>query len=83
MMFASGLAKLLEELGELSQIAAYPNTDDHPDGAGSMRLRLEEEIGDVLAAIDFVSNKFRLNSRRILDRKAAKLERFKQWDGEP
>jgi len=86
-MYAAGLAKLLEELGELSQIAAkklaYPNTDDHPDGAGSMRLRLEDEIGDVLAAIDFVSGKFRLNARRILDRKAEKLGRFREWDGQP
>lgn len=40
-MTANGLAKLLEELGELSQVAAkklaYFHTDEHPDGAGSKK----------------------------------------------
>lgn len=85
-MYAAGLAKLLEELGELAQVAAkklaYPDTDEHPDGAGSLKTRMEDEIGDVLAIIDFVSHKFRLNTRRILDRKNEKAERFGRWDME-
>lgn len=54
---ANGLAKLLEELGELSQVCAkklaYYHTDEHPDGAGSLRERMQEEIADVAAAMLF------------------------------
>ena len=58
-MTANGLAKLLEELGELSQVAAkrlaYFHTSTHPDGAGDLNERMEAEMADVAAACAFVS----------------------------
>lgn len=84
MMANSGLTKLVEECGELVQIAAkkiaYPDTDTHPDGKGSMRQRLEEEIADVMAASCFVVEKFGLDENKIMARMGVKVERFKKWD---
>lgn len=86
-MSQKGLTKLLEELGELGQIAAkkiaYMDTDEHPDGLGSMKSRMEDEMADVLAAIDFVVNKFDLDVDRIYDRSRKKYNRFVFWDKEP
>jgi NTP pyrophosphatase (non-canonical NTP hydrolase) len=83
MMAANGLAKLVEELGELSQVAgkkmAYIHTDIHPDGAGSLQARLENEAGDVQAAILFVTENFSLDADRIARRTAEKLATFRAW----
>lgn len=83
-MNSKGLAKLLEELGELTQITAkklaYLDTDDHPDGAGSMITRMEEEMGDVLAACEFVQQKLDLNIYSIRDRSRRKLALYQKWD---
>lgn len=80
-----GLSKLVEECGELCAIAgkkmAYMDTDDHPDGAGSMRRRMEEEIADVKAASTFVVQKFELDGDAINRRAAAKLKMYHEWDG--
>lgn len=74
-MHAKGLVKLLEECGELSQVAAkkiaYPDTDEHPDGS-SLSLRLEQEIADVLAAIDYVTRAYGLSEVSINARKSNK-----------
>lgn len=82
-MTGNGLAKLLEELGELSQVAAkklaYMHTDEHPDGAGSLATRLEEEMADVRAAIDFCIETHGLNEARINIRQNMKLRRFQEW----
>lgn len=81
------LDKLMEECGELIQIAAkksaYPDTDEHPDGKGSMKKRLEEEAADVLAAIDCTQEVFGLDEQVIADRKRMKLERFRRWFSNP
>lgn len=86
-MTAGGLAKLLEELGELSQVAAkklaYFDTDEHPDGAGSLKERLEAEMGDVIGAIDFVSITLGLSARKINTRAMEKLEVFQRWHADP
>lgn len=86
-MTAKGLAKLLEELAELAQVSAkklaYMETDKHPDGAGSMKERLEDEMGDVLAAIDFVAIKLDLDYARIEGRKLEKLITYQEWDNQP
>lgn len=83
-MVGSGLVKLIEECGELSQVAAkklaYFDVDEHPDGAGSMKCRLEEEIADVLAACAFVIEKFYLDQDGIQARSELKLDRYKRWD---
>jgi len=63
-MTFKGLAKLVEEIGELSQVAgkkiAYM-TGDHPDGKGDLNLRIQNEVGDVIAAIRFVFGKLELD----------------------
>lgn len=83
MMHGAGLTKLIEECGELAQIAAkklaYFDTDAHPDGKGSMKRRLEEEIADVMAACDYVIDTFRLNITFIAERRNNKRRTFEQW----
>jgi NTP pyrophosphatase (non-canonical NTP hydrolase) len=82
-MTANGLAKLIEECGELAQVAgkklAYYNTDIHPDGAGSLAQRLQDEIADVLAAAQFVAQTFQLNAAAIEARRLRKLALFASW----
>lgn len=88
-----GLVKLIEEtgelikeVGELQQVAAkkiaYFHTDDHPDGNGSLKHRLEDEIADVLAIATFVKDEFHLNETRITNRIAQKLDVYRQWHKE-
>lgn len=85
MMKARGLAKLVEECGELTQVAAkriaYPR-GKHPDEYREkpLNLRLEEEIADVLAAAAFVVEKLKLDKRAIEFRRIKKLKRFRKWD---
>lgn len=82
-MTAKGLAKLIEECGELVQVAgkrlAYYTTDEHPDGAGSLQDRMADEMGDVLAAIDFVADQFDIPAAQINARATRKLALFEQW----
>jgi NTP pyrophosphatase (non-canonical NTP hydrolase) len=84
MMHNKGLTKLIEECGELVQIAAkkaaYMDTDEHPDGKGSLKERLENELSDVIAAIAFVDMKLKLDRVRIDARAEQKLVLFEQWD---
>ena len=78
-----GLTKVAEECGELTQIAmkksAYMDSDIHPDGQGSLRLRLQDEIADVLAICEFVINEWGLDCSAIDLRKEAKRARFEKW----
>lgn len=80
---ANGLAKLIEECGELQQIAAkklaYFHTDVHPDGGGSLKQRMEDELADVAAASAFVAQQFALDEKRIKQRAALKLADFQSW----
>ena len=82
-MTARGLAKLIEETGELQQIAgkklAYFHTDEHPDGKGSLKARMEDEIADVRAISAFVTDEFTLDEIRINERTAAKLKQYREW----
>lgn len=83
-MSAGGLTKLMEECGELIQIcakkAAFMAVDDHPDDKGSMKIRLENEIADVKAAMTFVMMKFKLDDNRIERRHLEKATAFVKWD---
>lgn len=85
-MKSKGLVKLMEECGELTQVAAkraaYPR-GKHPDEYRERPLnqRIEEEMGDVMAAIRFVAGKLDLNWTEILRRSVKKHARFQQWDG--
>ena len=78
-----GLTKLMEECGELVQIAAkkvaYPDVDIHPDGQ-NLNARLIEEMGDVLAAITFVATKIGLDTAAIFVRAEEKKQLYQEWD---
>ncbi len=85
-MSNKGLTKLVEECGELIQVAAkliaYPD-GDHPDRAGGLFMRLEEELGDVLAACRFVSTKlWEVNFQSIDERAKSKFLQYQKWDKE-
>lgn len=88
MMRNYGLAKLTEEAGEVLQIIGkmnqYPelmmsDTLRHPDGQ-QLRRRLEEELGDLLAAARFVSVKMDLDITTIFARQCNKEALFNKWD---
>lgn len=85
-MCADGLAKLIEECGELIQVAgkrlAYFDTLHHPDGS-NLEQRLEEEMADVMAAIRFVSIHHGLSLATIAERADGKLDVFEAWHGRP
>ena len=85
-MTANGLAKLLEEMGELSQVAAkklaYFDVDDHPDGAGLLSMRLQDEAADVMAAILFVSTHFNFDDEEFQARIRRKVLQFNDWHKE-
>lgn len=85
-MHNRGLTKLVEECGELTQIAAkkmaYADVDIHPDGR-SMKLRMEDEIADVIAACAYVSGEFKLNQAAIDLRVQEKILLFYKWKLEP
>lgn len=76
----NGLLKLLEEIGELTQIVAkklqFPHTDIHPDGKGSMRRRIEDEIADTAAASQYVIENMKLDENYIRQRAERKLRSF-------
>lgn len=82
-MAGNGLVKLGEECGELSAVIckklAYFKTDKHPDGAGSLKVRLEDEIADVIGASALVIENFELDSHRIFARAEMKLQLFQKW----
>lgn len=82
-MSHKGLNKLVEECGELIQVAAkkmqFMEEDDHPDGAGSLKRRLEEEMADVLAAITTVKFRLGLDSQFIARRQLEKEIKFIRW----
>jgi NTP pyrophosphatase (non-canonical NTP hydrolase) len=78
-----GLTKLMEECGEVIQVAAkiiaYPD-GVHPDGGGRLETRLEDELGDLLAIITFVTNKLKLSDHDIQSRANSKFNNFLDWD---
>ena len=85
MMKSKGLVKLVEECGELTQVAAkriaYPR-GKHPDEYREKPLneRIEDEMGDVLGAMHFVAAKLELDVQRIYRRATMKQARFEDWD---
>ena len=83
MLEKKGLVKLTEECGELIQIASKKMTrmdsDEHWDGRGSINKRMQEEISDVLAAIEIVIKNFDLNRDEIIDRFCDKFTLFHEW----
>jgi NTP pyrophosphatase (non-canonical NTP hydrolase) len=82
-MAVKGLAKLIEECGELIQVAgkrlAYYRTDAHPDGGAPLSERMEAEISDVMAACKFVIATHQLDKMAIDRRIVNKLSLFNEW----
>lgn len=78
-----GIGKLIEECGELLQIAgkaiAYP-VGEHPDGCGDVKERFVQEIADVYAALDYFVDVNKLDLGIILTRKNSKFRLYKRWD---
>lgn len=79
----AGLSKLDEECGEVLQvIGKLMGTGGEPlhwDGS-DLRRRLEEEIGDVLAACAFVlQHNPQLNAVTVDNRRIKKLAVFNEW----
>lgn len=82
MMALNGLAKLVEEAGEVIQVAgklmAYPDKP-HPDGGGDLKVRLEMELADLTAAIRFVVRTHDLDGVAMDIRTVRKLATFEAW----
>ena len=82
-MAAAGVAKLIEEMGELHQVLgkklAWWDTDEpHWDGS-VLNVRMQEEMGDVLAAIKFVASQLELDWLDVLARERYKEQLFGTW----
>jgi hypothetical protein len=77
-----GIKKLIEETGELLQelgkLEAYP-TGKHPDEnyRGSLLSRIENELGDVYAALDYFQANFDMEAVR--KRRMFKGILFRRW----
>ena len=81
--YLPGLSKLTEEcaetLVEIGKIEGLGSMGQHWDGKGSLRVRLEEEIADTIAAQNFVIAKNKLNRKKIKARAKEKLRKFNRW----
>lgn len=78
-----GLSKVIEECGEVLQVAGKlmgsKGDPNHFDGT-NLTLRLEEELGDLLAAIDFFMGYANdVSMFNIQQRKQAKYKVFYGW----
>ena len=79
----TGLAKLGEEANEVGQeifkIIATGGSMEYGDGTGLTENLLLDEIGDLLAAIEYVLTKNKMPLAHILKRKNLKLKRYEDW----
>lgn len=77
-----GISKLIEECGEVLQVCgkliATDGEHKHWDGS-NLKCRLQEELGDLLAAIEFTANVNHLDTEYIKRRVADKLAKFMLW----
>lgn len=77
------IGELIIELGKLLQILgkyqAYPDVE-HPDGLGNTKLRLQDEMGDVFASIQFLITKLKLDNEIIIKRTGEKFTKYLEWD---
>jgi NTP pyrophosphatase (non-canonical NTP hydrolase) len=77
-----GLSKLIEECGEVQQVCGKllgsRGEENHWDGS-NLRERLQEELGDLVAAINFVIQKNGLDICTVACRSDDKLQLFNDW----
>lgn len=80
------LGKVQEEMNELGvelmKLLAFPD-GKHPGRKRSLILSTEDEIADVLNAVEFFVDKNRLDWNRIRKRMGTKRKRFIKWWGQP
>ena len=80
-----GISKLIEECGEVIQVCGKligtGGLIHHWDGT-NLKERLEDEIGDVMAAVSFITLKCCLDHKRIAARQIEKLALFRKWHEE-
>lgn len=76
-----GISKLVEEMGELNQIIGklMGTRGEFNHWSGDLEPMLYDEMGDVLAAIQFVTRHCLLDAERIAKRAAKKLDIFEKW----
>ena len=82
-----GLSKLIEECGEVLQVAGKimgtGGNVNHWDGT-KLDERLEEELADLQAAVWFVQDHCSQHRIRINNRAVVKLKMFNEWhDSDP
>lgn len=81
----SGISKLIEEAGEVTQVCgkliALAGASEHWDGT-NLRERLEDELADLQAAIEFVASRNELDAGRIGRRVDEKIALFNKWHEE-
>lgn len=84
LMMLRRMGKLIEELGELSNVAArciIQGIDEIDPGTGKEnRLRLEHEIADVIAQCSTTIKMLKLDSQSITDRAVAKEAQMAEWE---
>lgn len=82
-----GLSKLIEECGEVMQVAgkllATGGDSEHWDGS-DLIARMEDELGDLRAAIRFVVmvTESPFSDQRVGRREALKYRQFEDWHDE-
>lgn len=86
-MSNGGMTKLVEECSELITVLAkriaYPEAKFHPDNNYVLLdVRIEDEMGDVLAALYFVRDKIGLSDHDIHARMVSKAALYQKWDKE-
>lgn len=81
----SGISKLIEEAGEVGQVCGkliqMAGATAHWDGT-DLRKRLEDELADLQAAIEFVACHNELDAGRIGRRVDEKIALFNKWHKE-
>jgi len=77
-----GVSKIIEESGELNQVLgkliATNGDTEHWDGS-DLRGRMIEELGDVMAAIEFLVKVNKLDRGSVIERASGKLRLFEYW----
>lgn len=80
-----GLSKLIEENGEVGQVAGkimgLGHMGDHWDGT-NLKARLEDELADLQAAIEVFTRLNNLNRVRMYARACVKRDLFLSWHSE-
>lgn len=78
-----GISKLVEECGEVLQVAGKlmgtQGKVEHWDGEGPLNERLQNEMADVIAAIEFVIKHSGLDRQAVATRAAVKFDLFEAW----